>query len=80
MNDELKSLLQRAKEQFDRLTPEEQARVLEEQAQSWVRGEMAMGNDAQEAKERARYREKMNRHSLMYKSGRPKLKESDFDV
>lgn len=39
---ELDDLLRRAKEKFDKMTPEEQDEMLRKQRESWVRGEMAL--------------------------------------
>jgi hypothetical protein len=76
---ELEALLAKAKEKWEQMTPEQRKQMIHEQAQSWVRSE-AKSSDAIEAAERARYREKMNRHSRMYRFGKPKINESDFDV
>lgn len=51
---DLAGLVQRANEAFERLPPEQQAAHRRAQKESWVRGEMAMGSDADEAKERDR--------------------------
>lgn len=45
----LRELVRQSCEQFNAMSPEEQQRHREEQRQSWVRGEMAMGSDADEA-------------------------------
>lgn len=45
---DLTTLLARAREAFNRLTPEQQAAEREAQRESWVRGEMGMGLDRHE--------------------------------
>ena len=45
MKEELKALIAAATTQFEAMTPEEKATMLRAQAESWVRGEMAMGED-----------------------------------
>lgn len=54
MNKKLADLLKAAAQHFDSLSPEEQEAHRKEQQASWVRGEMAMGNDRDEARWRAR--------------------------
>ena len=47
-------LIRRAAERFNSLAPEEQEEHLRQQRDSWVRGEMAMGLDRDEARHRRR--------------------------
>jgi predicted Fe-S protein YdhL (DUF1289 family) len=54
MNPALKDLLAKAKARWDAMTPEEQEAMLRAQRESWARGEMAIGNDADEAAYRAK--------------------------
>jgi hypothetical protein len=52
----LNNLVKRAKATFDALSPEEQAAKRQAQQESWVRGEIGIGDDAQEAQEREAFR------------------------
>lgn len=52
----LDELLRRAVARFRAMTPEQQEAELRAQRESWVRGEMAMGSDADEVRYRARLR------------------------
>lgn len=54
MNAELMNLLARAKAAADAMSPEEYAEMIRRQRESYVRGEMAMGSDADEAEFRRR--------------------------
>lgn len=56
MSIELEELLRKAKERWDGMTPEQQDEMLKAQRESWVRGEMAMGTDRDEAEYRAALR------------------------
>ena len=56
MNTTLDELLRRAVARFRATTPEQQEAMRAAQRESWVRGEMAMGSDADEARHRARLR------------------------
>lgn len=49
---DLSTLIRASRDWFNSLTPEEQEAHLREQRESWARGEMAIGNDADEARER----------------------------
>jgi hypothetical protein len=49
----IEELVKRANERFAALTPEQQARHWQAQRESWVRGQVGMGGDADEARERA---------------------------
>lgn len=49
---DLTELLARAREAFNRLTPEQQVAERQAQTESWVRGEMGMGLDRHEAEYR----------------------------
>lgn len=53
MSDELRELLRLARLRWDAMTPEQQEAELRAQRDSWVRGEMGMGSDADEARYRA---------------------------
>lgn len=57
----LSRMIEDAKAAFAALSPEEQAAHREEQRKSWVRGETAMGSDADEAREREEYRKSLPR-------------------
>lgn len=46
---DLNELIKKSKAFFDALTPEQQEEHMREQRLSWVRGEMGMGNDKDEA-------------------------------
>jgi len=50
--DELDSAIDRALQAFARMTPLQQSRTRRLHRESWVRGEMAMGSDADETRER----------------------------
>jgi hypothetical protein len=52
----LQYLLERAKERWAKMTPEEREAERRQQRESWVRGEMGIGSDADEARERAAWR------------------------
>lgn len=54
---ELDSAINKAMEAFARMTPEEREAMRQAQRESWVRGEMAIGSDADEARTRDRARE-----------------------
>jgi len=54
----LEELLARDKARWDAMTPAQKETMLRLQRESWVRGEMGIGNDAQEAADRAEYRAK----------------------
>lgn len=53
---EFLALLKRSAEAFNAMSPEEQEHMLRLQRESWVRGEMGIGNDADEAAAREAYR------------------------
>lgn len=54
---ELSEMIAKSVAWFKSLTPEEQEAHRREQRESWVRGEMGIGSDADEAKYRAAMRE-----------------------
>lgn len=47
---DLEETIRKSKERFDALSPEAQEAILQEQRQSWARGELGMGSDADEAR------------------------------
>ena len=51
-------IITKARAAFNAMTPEAQEAMLQAQRKSWVRGEMAMGSDADEARERQALRDK----------------------
>ena len=53
MTPHLTALLAAAKARWDAMTPAEQEAMLRAQRESWVRGELAIGNDQDEANYRA---------------------------
>ena len=53
LDPKLAKLLKRARERWLAMTPEEQEEELRAQRDSWVRGEMGIGNDRAEAEYRA---------------------------
>jgi hypothetical protein len=53
---DIDALLKRAFAHVAAMTPEERAAMYQAQRESWVRGEMGIGNDADEARARAMYR------------------------
>jgi len=55
-DDKLQALLAAAKARWDAMPPAEQEAMLQAQRESWVRGEMAMGTDRDEAEWRAKHR------------------------
>lgn len=59
-NKELERLIAEAKTRYESMTPEEQAAMWKAQRESWVRGEMGMGNDADETAYRERLRDGSN--------------------
>lgn len=58
---ELDDLLRRAKAKFDAMTPEQQDEMFRQQRESWVRGEIGIGSDANEAA----YRDQMRREGRL---------------
>lgn len=44
-SEELKKLIEKAKARYDALSPEEKEAYDKAQQESWVRGQMALGND-----------------------------------
>jgi hypothetical protein len=54
---ELEELFRKSKEWFDSLSPDEQEAHFRAQQESWVRGEMGIGSDADEAAYRAAMRD-----------------------
>ena len=51
-NKELERLIAEAKTHYESMTPEEQDAMWKAQRESWVRGEMGIGSDADEAEYR----------------------------
>jgi hypothetical protein len=56
MVSDIERLIREAKAAVAAMTPEQQAAMLIAQRESWVRGEMGIGNDADERAYRAAYR------------------------
>lgn len=70
---DLDKMLAEARAAFDRLTPEQQTAHRQAQRESWVKGEMGIGNDADEAAAREAFHqrqlEKRDRHAQHYSTG-----------
>ena len=49
---DISEMIKAGADHVSRMTPEERAEMYRQQRESWVRGEMAMGSDADEARDR----------------------------
>jgi hypothetical protein len=56
----LQEAIRRAVARFNEMTEEQKAEMVNRQRESWVRGEMGIGSDADEAAYRNRMKEKTN--------------------
>jgi hypothetical protein len=54
MDPELEALIEKAREWYRNATPKQREAMMHGQRESWVRGEMAFGSDADEAEFRRR--------------------------
>lgn len=49
---DISQMIKASADHVSNMTPEERAEMFRQQRESWVRGEMAMGSDADEARDR----------------------------